>query len=128
MYKIIIMLALINVSLAQESYLNMVGEGSKNYFKIDKITPNPMSNPDNIFTNFNIPDTSDVFISISNAEGDSLFVLEKMGLIPGEYQFSWFYKNIENIKTGKKTFKLKAITNDNNRLNFSCAMDFLLLK
>lgn len=94
------------------------------YFKISKIFPNPNSNPYNIITSISIPDTVNFTVSIS--KGTEQIVEKKFTIIePGEYTFSWEYKN-SNYEPG--IYKISFILNkiNSNTVSYSSNMDIYL--
>jgi hypothetical protein len=92
MNKILILLFLAGTCFAQTSYLKKINEGSKDYFKLEKIYPNQTDGPRSIHTKINIPDYLSLSISIFSSKGDTVYTKLFENLQPGEYQFGWTYK------------------------------------
>ena len=92
MNKILIFLFLASSCFAQPSELKKINDGSKIYFKIDKIFPNQADGPRTIHTNINIPEYLSVSVSIYNTNGDTVYTKLFQNLSPGEYLFTWSYK------------------------------------
>jgi len=126
MHKFLILLPIVNIGFAQDFKIKRIHNSSRNYFNIEKIHSNPMSNPNNMFTNFNLPDTSNILIDISDDKDKILIAKEVENLELGHYQLTWDYKNINDISTGKYNLNFKA--SKNAKLKYYGNIDFLLLK
>lgn len=80
--------------------LTKIGNGTISHYRIDKVFVNPNSNPNQIFTNFNLPDSLEASIIITNNKLDTMFVKKNIVLVPGEYQFFLNYNKYPNMKPG----------------------------
>ncbi|HSW55462.1 MAG TPA: hypothetical protein VLH59_10245 [Ignavibacteriaceae bacterium] len=128
MYKYLLFVFLLNIGFSQSFYLKKIGVGSDHYFKVDKIYPNPMSNPSNIFTNLNLPDTLTLELNICNSNADTVFNKTYNNLIPGEYQFSWSFDNIvEKVEKANYILKISAFEKSAKKNRYDCQLVFLLL-
>jgi len=128
MYKYFLFIFLINISFSQSFYLKKVSGGSKLYFKVDKIFINPMSNPSNIFTNLNLPDTLTLELNICNSKSDTIFSKKYKDLVPGKYQFSWSFGNIvEKLENAHYILKISAYNKLEKKDRYDCQLAFLLL-
>jgi hypothetical protein len=96
MAKILIILLLAGTCFAQPSNFKKISDGSKAFFKVDKIFPNQIDGPRSIHTNINIPEYLSLSITIYNTQGDTVYTNLFQNLTPGEYQFSWSYKGALN--------------------------------
>ena len=128
MYRILIIIFVSTIVYPQDAYFKKINDGSTTFFKIGKIFPNPMSNPSNVFTNINIPDTSYIEISIVNSRSITIYYGVFPNQTPGEYQFSWSFKDIkESTSTNHYYLIIKAHDIKNNNISYSCSIDFFLI-
>lgn len=102
-----------------------VGNGMQTNFKIDKIFVNPMSNPTSIFTKFNLPDSLETSIFVTNKEQDTVFIQEKITLSPGEYEFSLNYNMYPKMISG--VYVIHFAFRRNNELIYYSSMRTLFL-
>lgn len=70
-------------------------------YRIDKIFVNPMSNPTSIFTKFNLPDSLEASISVTNKKLDTVFIQKNIALAPGEYEFFLNYNMYPMMTSGE---------------------------
>ena len=108
-----------------ESSLIKINDGSEHYFKIEKSYLNPMSNPENVFTTINIPDTVDTIIEIKDLNGNTFFTQTYNKLTIGEYQFSLRYTVSEILKPGRYNLYFKAYKD--SILKYYASIDIILL-
>jgi hypothetical protein len=125
MIKSAVFLLAICAGLTAQPTLTWLGPGTPMSFSVDRIFPNPMSNPKTIFTDFNLPDTLDVRICITVAKGDTLVRREYEKMIPGRYQFAW---SVEGNRTPSGVGNFILCAYDNGTLRYYCNMSLLLIK
>lgn len=104
--------------------IKKINDESFHFFKINQIMPNPMSNPNSIFTHFTIPDTLDVVISIINDMNDTISTTTFLSLTPGEYQLSWNYEIDEDLMAGIYTLNFNAF--ESKRIIYAANLRILL--
>lgn len=78
-----------------------IGNGSHMNFRVDKIFINPNSNPNQVFNNFNIPDSMEMSIIVVNKKQDTVFVQKGISLEAGEYQFFLNFNMYPTMITGE---------------------------
>ncbi len=88
-------------TLMSQPALEKIGDDTQHQFAIGKIFPNPMSNPNGFFTNFSIPDTATLCVTLISKEIDTVFSHRFQSLTPGKYQFSFVSRNTRQINVGR---------------------------
>jgi hypothetical protein len=92
-----VFLTLLQIRQGEEPRLARIGPGQARHFSIDMIMPSPMSDPHNVATQFNWPDTLDLLLSVTGSEGGTLIAKAYPSLAPGLYQFSWTYGEVNKL-------------------------------
>ena len=105
--------------------LKRIDDGSKLFFKIDKVFPNPMSNPNNVFFDFNLPDTLNVKITLLSMDKDTVYSKTYDNLPRGKFQCNINYKDIANIKAGK--YYIDFLASRYNDIKYNARIKVLLL-
>jgi hypothetical protein len=105
--------------------ITRIGPGSATQYSVGRILPSPMSDPQSVMAQFNIPDTLDVTLSIISGAGDTLLCKTYEALPSGEYKFAWVYGELPPRSLGRALFVLSACGKKD--VIFSCALRFLLI-
>lgn len=124
MKNILILFFLVNSCFAQSSSFKKISEGSKDYYKIDKIFYNKIEGPRTVYTKINLPDYLSITINIFNNKGDTLYSKLYENLAPGEYQFGWSYKGA--IENHYYTLDILGFRNSKRTMVFYYKLPFVL--
>jgi hypothetical protein len=92
-----VLLTLLQIEQGEEPRLARIGPGQNRHFGIDMVMPSPMSDPHNVATQFNWPDTLDLLLSVTGGDGDTLLAKAYPSLPSGLYQFSWTYGEVNKL-------------------------------